>query len=183
MYTLLPEEQVNNLQREYRLRVFILALLCLSGAIWIGIGSLLPSYIISVIQEKNAETQLQQVKKTTKAPMNVSVAQEVADSNAQILLVKNSGDPVAFSGIIEDIANHRINGISLNDIEIAHNPTDADPAQTSIAIRGTAVTRDILVTFQRALLADPEFAKVDLPISDLAKGTNISFGLSVTAIH
>ncbi len=183
MYTLLPEQKVADLQKEYRIRVIILALFFLSGAVWIGISSLLPSYIIAVIQEQNAENSLSRIKQTTQTPVNASVAATVSTSNAQIKLVKNSEDPVVFSGIIENIANRRTPGILINDIEIAHASADVRVTATNLSIRGVASTRDALVAFQSALAADPEFSKVDLPVSDLARSTDLTFSLNVTTLH
>ncbi len=183
MYTLLPEQQIKNLAREYHVRLLILGFFCLSGAIWIGVGSLLPSYIISVMQQQNAQKHLAEIEKTTKTPVNASVAAEVAASNAQILLIKNAQDPVVFSAIIEDLANRRTAGISLSGMEVVHAPGDGNPNKTSVVIRGKAATRDGLVAFQHALGADPEFTKVYLPISNLAKGTNIDFSITLVGIH
>lgn len=183
MYTLLPEQQIKNLTREYRIRLLILGLFCLSGAVWIGIGSLLPSYIISVMQEQAAESHLQQVEKVTQTPVSAGIAAEVAASNANILLIKGAEDPVVFSAIIEDIANQRISGISLNSIQIAHAPADGNPNETSVSIQGVAATRDTLVAFQRALDGDPEFSNVVLPISDLAASTDIEFGITMDGVH
>jgi hypothetical protein len=183
MYTLLPDEQIKNLVKEYHIRLFILGLFCLSGAVWIGIGSLLPSYIISVMQQQNAQNHLQAIEKTTQTPVNASVAAEVAASNANILLIKGAEDTVVFSAIIEDLANRRIPGITLNDIEIAHAPVASNPNETSVAIRGTATTRDVLVAFQHALVGDTEFSQVDLPISDLAKSTDVDFSITLMGVH
>jgi hypothetical protein len=183
MYTLLPEQQIKNLEREYHIRLLILGFFCLSAAVWIGVGSLLPSYITSVMQEGNAVSQFQEIQKTTQTPVNAGVAAEVAASNAQILTIKSAEDPVIFSAIIENIAGQRIPGISLTDIEIAHAPADGNPNQTTIAIRGTAATRDTLVAFQHALEADPELSNVVVPISDFAESADIMFGISFNGIH
>ncbi len=183
MYTLLPEEQIKNLAREYHIRLFILGFFFLSGAVWIGIGSLLPSYIISVMQEQKAQEHLQQIEKTTQTPVNVGIAAEVAASNAAILRIKAAQDPVIFSSIIENIANHRIPGVTLSSIDISHAATAENPSQTRITIHGKATTRDIFVAFQRSLAVDPAFSNVTLPISNLAKGVNIEFVLTMTGNH
>lgn len=183
MYTLLPEKQIKGLQKEYHIRIFILFLLCVSGAIWIGIGSLLPSYILSVGQERSAENQVLEIQKSTKAPVNASATAEVAASNANILLVKNAEDNILFSTIIENIVADRISGVSINDIELAHAPVNGNPNQTNIAVRGIASNRDVLVNFEHKLSGDPEFSSVVLPISDLTKSQNIAFSITMTGIH
>lgn len=183
MYTLLPEQQIKNLQREYYIRLLILFLFCISGAIWIGIGSLLPSYIISVVQEQHAENHLKDIQKTTKTPINMSTAAEVTTANAAIQLVKNGQDTLLFSAVVEDIVNHRIPGIVLSSITVSHAPADGNQNQTSISVRGNAATRDALVAFQRSLVADPALIKVDLPISNLAKGSDIDFTMTMKGIH
>ena len=183
MYTFLPEQNIKIAQREYHVRVLILFLFCLSAAIWIGIASLFPSYIISLMQERGAVNHLQTVRNTTQTPISASVAAQVAAANANINLIKNSVDPVVFSSIVETIVNQRIPGISINDIEIAHTPVASNPAATAIAVRGTATTRDVLVAFQHALSGNPSFSQVNLPISDLARSTNVPFSITFTGLH
>jgi hypothetical protein len=54
-----------------------------------------------------------------------------------------------------------------------------DEAYSPIHVTGTAENRQALAAFRDRLLAQPEVASVDLPISNLAKDRDIQFTLSV----
>jgi hypothetical protein len=49
-----------------------------------------------------------------------------------------------------------------------------------VNIQGTAPSRERLLIFRQALEGNPAFKKVDLPISNFVKGSNIQFSLSLT---
>ena len=182
MYTLLPEQQIKGLEKEYHIRVAILLTFFLAGAVWLGIASLFPSYIISVVQEKNAESQVTSIQKTATLPAIADTAQAITDANAMISRVNNGEDNVLFSSIIENIDNHRTVGITLTDFELAHDPSGSSLTQTTVSISGHADTRDELVAFKYALDNDTEFSTVDLPISDLSASEDIKFTISLTGL-
>jgi len=48
-----------------------------------------------------------------------------------------------------------------------------------ISIRGVSPSRERLLLFRRALEDDATFKKVDLPISNFVKGSNIEFSLTL----
>jgi hypothetical protein len=183
MYTLLPEKQIKGLEKEYHIRLIILGIFFLSGAVWIGIISLFPSYIFSVVQEKNAENQVLSLQKNSKLPAIADTTKEISDANSAIARVRDGQDAITFSVIVEDIASRRTQGISITNIEIAHARTDSVPNQTNIAITGHANTRDQLVAFRQSLEADTALTNINLPISDLAYSKDINFSMSLTGVH
>ena len=48
-----------------------------------------------------------------------------------------------------------------------------------VTVLGIAPSRELLLLFRRALEDDVAFKKVDLPISNFVKGSNIEFSLSL----
>ena len=62
--------------------------------------------------------------------------------------------------------------------QISFKDTGLDVKEVNIS--GTAPSRERLSLFRRALEGDPLFKKVDLPISNFIKGSNIRFSLSLT---
>jgi hypothetical protein len=49
-----------------------------------------------------------------------------------------------------------------------------------ISISGRASSREVLLSFRRTLEDNPAFSKVDLPISNFIKGSNIRFYITLT---
>jgi hypothetical protein len=179
MHTLIPEQLARFLKNEYRIRVVILLLLFMSLGIWFGIVSLFPSYIISVTQERGALNQADAIEKSAESTTTTAALAAITTSNGLIKTLEASQDTLMLSSIVEDIAVRRIPGITINDFEIGR----ADATSTNIVIQGTATTRDILVNFENNLKADSRFSKVDLPVSDLAKNSDITFSMSITGIR
>ncbi len=66
-------------------------------------------------------------------------------------------------------------GVSIQGIEFTYT------ASTTVDLRisGIAKTRETLIAFKKKVETNPMVAKVDLPVSDLAKSKNISFILKI----
>jgi len=181
MYILLSKNEIKHLKHEYRIRTAILMLFFISGAVWVGIVTLFPSYIFSAAQEQKASDEAGKIDTNRQAHGSGQLAAEIRDANTRINLLANVQDKIFLSSIIEDIVNERPVGLTINTMGIAHvgNAT----TKTSITLSGNAATRDILVAFKRSLEADPRFEKVFLPVSSLAQDTNINFTMSVNGIQ
>jgi Tfp pilus assembly protein PilN len=76
-----------------------------------------------------------------------------------------------------------INEIILNkmpDMKITQISYDsATKTGKTITLRGIAPSRERLLQFRKALEDDSAFKKVDLPISNFVKGSNISFSIGL----
>ncbi len=179
MYTLIPEQSAAYLKKEYRIRVFILALLFMSLGVWIGIVTLFPSYVISVTQEKRALAEAGTVEQTARSASTTAAIAQIGAANSAVTTLQKSQDTLMISSIIEDISSRRVPGVTITDFEISRSGA----AGTVIVIQGKAASRDALVSFKNNLASDSRFSKVDLPVGDLASDTNISFSISITGIQ
>ena len=79
--------------------------------------------------------------------------------------------------IINEIILKKIPDIKINGISYDRNSIGGEG---SVNIRGIAKSREKLLLFRKVLEEDPLFKKVDLPISNFVKGSNISFNLTLT---
>ena len=179
MYTLIPEQSVKFLRKEYRIRVIILLFLFLSLAIWIGLVTLFPSYIVSVTQEKRALSQAGAIEQTALSASTTSAIAQIVAANSAMATLQKSQDTLMLSSIVEDIASRRVPGISITDFEIGRTGGTG----TNIVIQGKAASRTALVSFENNLSSDSRFSKVYLPVGDLAADTNISFTMNLTGIQ
>ena len=103
-------------------------------------------------------------------------AQVVATNNL-VRTLSAAQDSIFFSSIVEDVVSHRTDGVVITSLSLSHVPNTTN--QSSIAISGNALTRDNLVAFERSLEADPQFTKVVLPVSNLARDTDINFNITM----
>jgi hypothetical protein len=175
LYTLLPPIERKALRHEYRLRALVVFLFGISVAGTIGIGSLLPAFIRAGTDEGNAQNQLETIKKAedtsglTVIQQRVSIGQTLISSLADGL-----GHP-RLSLLVVDLLKQR-EGVSVNSISMDYAGTSS--VQTSL--NGTAPTRDDLVAFKSRLETNLPGSRVVLPISELAKGTDVPFSIQIT---
>lgn len=181
MQTLLPKNELHHIRHEYRLRCLILLLFFFSGAVWIGIISLFPAYLISVTEEHNAEAQAGAIDHTRQSSGAQQTSAQVKDANALIKTVTASEDTIFFSSLVEDIDSRRVPGMIITDFNLAHAANTK--SQSVITIGGNAATRNILVAFEQNLESDPRLSVVELPVSDLAQQTDINFTISMRGIE
>ena len=69
----------------------------------------------------------------------------------------------------------------MSDIQITRIAFENSPVSgKQVDLSGLAPSRERLLLFRQALENDTAFQKVDLPISNFVKGSNIQFSLSLT---
>ena len=68
------------------------------------------------------------------------------------------------------------NGIHIKKFAYSY----AKDSKSVLTLSGTADSRPGLLLFSNNLQTHPEFKKVDLPISNLAKNSNIDFNINIT---
>lgn len=175
-HTLVPQYERLALRREYRLRAFIVLCFALSVAGVIGIVSLSPAFMSASIEEQAAQRDLLSIKKAKDSSGLTAIQQKVAYSQGLLNILEQGSDRPRPSSLIELLVGERgpvkINSIGVNQIS---------STTATISIGGIAPTRDSLLAFKSRLIAVNEGNKVDLPVSELAKSTNIQF--SIRVIH
>lgn len=176
-YTLLPEKETKSLRTEYRIRVLVVLLFFISTGMAIGICSLVPSYIISYSQEKDALLKNQSIEKSPAEKQHEVFSTELTASSEILKKIKSEQNPVVFSDLIKKIVNYRNKNITINSIQLS-NTKDASSTMEMI-LQGKATTRDVLINFKKTLEKDTSITKVELPVSDLAKNKDIEFALRI----
>lgn len=190
MRTLLPKKEIRHLKHEYRLRCAILLLFFLSAAVWVGIVSLFPAYILSVIEGQNAFNEATKISTNLEDQGGNQIAAEEKDANAVIGAIASTQDSLFFSSLIEDIDARRVPGMIITSFNVSHEIGGAGSLEDNVAanqsvisISGTAATRDVLVAFQQNLESDPRLTDVELPVSALAEETDINFTMNMQGIQ
>ena len=101
-----------------------------------------------------------------------SKSREIADINKLIKRVNTAQQKYyKITPTIMDMASSEPEGITLNSLNISYS-------KKTVALSGTASTREAFLNFQEILNNNPLFVHVESPVSDLTKKENISFNIS-----
>src|ERR1035437_3009523 len=182
MYTLIPEKNCKHVRYEYRLRFTTLILLFFSLASWIGVGSLFPSYIISVTEEGAAVRQANEIKASPLSKSATAINEQANSINTLVESVLKTQDTFFFSTIIEDLAKKKVSGVSITGFELTHRRDAASSTGAVGVIHGKALTRDALSAFENSLNTDTTIERVKFPLSSLTQSKDILFTLTIKSI-
>jgi Tfp pilus assembly protein PilN len=174
MYKLLTEEEKIKIEGEYKSRRIVLMMLFLVALLLVGSIGLLPSYIIAVSKEQDANSSL--------AALNQSLSGKTAEDldiwlkeiNTKIKLFAPSQDTDRPYEAFKDIIALKTEGIKINTFSYAKNKTNIE-----FTLEGLAADRRTLVDFQNNLNSSDKFTSASIPVADLAKDKNIPFNLTL----
>ena len=173
LYTLIPSPERKALHREYARRTAIVILFAASLVGTIGIGSLFPSFIRAATEAASAKSQLDLATKSKNKKGLSDIQQQVAMGQSSMIVLTSGIDRTRLSFLVESIVKQRdtvrINSISLNSVS---------SSSAEAVISGSAPTRDSLVSFKTRLESSGVIS-VDLPVSELAKSTNVPFSINL----
>ena len=177
MINLIPNEEKKMKVKDFYFRFFILLILALSIALCVASIVLIPSYYVSSIKKSLIADKLLTLKNTP------SVNTEETNSaltvfNTQLALIENAQKDkyVISEKVINEIILKKMPDIKIIGISYDKN---SDMGGKIINVRGIAKSRERLLLFRNTLQDDVFFKKVDLPISNFVKGSNITFSLSL----
>ncbi len=177
IFNVLPDKQKEyvsrlSLMRRSNVALFVFAVTCL-----IAIVLLLPSYFFSISKMDFADQQLEAFDVANPQIASENIDTTVNDANAKLaLLSRDLSDYQVHTKAIESLLSDRTTGITFSQIIYA----EKTPVLRTLEVHGTSATRDGLYTFKSSLDSDPNFTKVDLPISYFIGNTNISFIITIT---
>lgn len=172
-HTLLPLQERIVLRREYYIRINIVFCFLLSLSIFIGISSLFPVYMKALAVQSDFESRVESI--DNDVDLKVKEVQKSIANSLSILdsLNKDSDSPMAsdvIGGIINMKGNLKFSGISVSKLATS---------TFAISIQGVAPDRNSLLDFKRKFENISPKNKVELPVSSLAKSSNIQFSLQL----
>lgn len=177
MINLIPNEEKKKKVRDFYLRFLIVCLFVLSFSMFLAFLMLLPSYFISSVKKNFANDQLTTQKTKPTPEINQEILSQIADLDSRLTLIENAGKNkyIVSVEVVNKIVLKKMPDIKINQISYQNSSISGK----IIRIYGTAGSRERLLLFRKALEDDTAFKKVDLPISNFVKGSNISFYLSI----
>ena len=174
-HTLLPATERRALRREYRVRVLIVLCFMASLAGLIGIGSLFPTFMRASLEEQSTLSVIASLKKVKDDSGMTKIEGELADDEALLAALEKHIGTALLSSVVEDAISAR-GSLQLTSFSLNR----ASTSTVVVVLQGTAQTRDALLAFKSRLESRVPGTKVELPISELAKSSDIPFSLRVT---
>lgn len=174
MSNLIPPEARKKIITEYWMRVASVWLVLAAMAACTVVAFLLPTYVLVNSQVQLYEASAQEASAQV-ASYDASAKALVAASQQARLIVEGARRRPVLSvyDTVRDIVDTY--GVQVSSYQFV--PKEAQISE--VKIEGVADTRLSLAGFRDALAANPLIARVDLPISNLAKDRDISFSLSL----
>lgn len=177
MINLIPNEEKERMTKDFYLRFITMFFVMLSVSVLIASILILPAYFFSLIGKDVVDTKLKSQENEAISLPDKNTLMVIKDLESKLNLIENdTKDKYIFSTkVINQIILKKISNIKITEISYQNDKQTGK----KIGISGRASSREILLAFRRALEDDPAFSKVDLPISNFVKGSDIRFYLTL----
>ncbi len=173
MMNLLSPQAYRTLTREYWLRICTVWAVLLSGLCLTLTLLLLPTYVLIHSQltalESEEEKSDEIVGKFKAAEASIKEANRLVDTLAPAVT------QTPLSKILDEINTATGAHIELMNVMLIRS----EGVVRSVEVRGEARSRNDLIQFKSALERSPLFDSVTVPLGDLARDTNLPFGITI----
>jgi len=174
---LLPPERHHALARDYLLRLGVVAVWFATALVLVSALLLLPTYVFLTQSFRAKEARLANIESALSSSDGTALAARLAALTSNTDALAALAHAPSVSAIIRLVLAIPRPGIALSGF--AYAPADATRPGT-LAISGTASSRDDLRRYQLVLQGAPFARSADLPVSTYAKDSNITFTVTVT---
>lgn len=175
MVNLLPQKTITRLRRTYYLRFAATLTILLVGALAVGTVLLIPSYVVSERSADASERYLSAVEETIGVRERAGVSDDVRALSERLrILNEYAGEPTT-KNFFEDALSNLSSRITITGISFSKSG-----GTLNISIVGSADTRSSLLTFVETLQENERFNGVSVPVSQLARDSNIPFSITAT---
>lgn len=177
MINLIPKEEKNRKIKIFYCRLSVVILFMVGVSVFIGFISLLPAYFVSLAKHNAVNQKLELQKKEMIPTLSEETNLVVERINFKLDLIENAqkNQFLVSEKIISAIIANKMPEIKIINISYENDKITGK----KVNIRGNAPSREALLSFRLALESDELFKKVDLPISNFVKGSDIQFSLSL----
>ncbi|MDR3547206.1 MAG: hypothetical protein P4M11_02820 [Candidatus Pacebacteria bacterium] len=174
---LLPKQSILAARRHYFLRLATVGVLLLVVLVVIQAVLLMPSYLYARAQVISETAQLNHLTQSLATAQEQAAQAQLAALQTEATYLSRLSKISTASGVIRAILAVPHQGITLNGFTFTA-PTSSAPG--TMQVSGIASTRETLRSYDQALGALPFVTSANLPISDYAKDSNISFTITLT---
>lgn len=175
MSNLLPTEAKKTIKKESHLRVAVVALFLLAALLLVSVVWLVPAYILSANKYNVTEGELVALKNEIEQLQPDDPKEEIDDINEKLGVLKGGPFTEHYAyDLITDIIEKKN-----EDIQITNIFYDKTNTEIKVLLRGNALNRESLSSFVSEIEKNKLYSRVDLPISNFVKETNLEFSLNV----
>lgn len=179
MFNLLPKTEKEAIRRQYRLRLAVIILWLSFGTFLIASVLLIPSYLLSSQKEKSARARFEALSKAVEQESAAELDKVLLDAKTRLALLSDKPPKVYLHELLVQVVSQKGNNISLSGFSFA----DSTEGKRGIDISGVAKDRTALLSFVKSLERTGLFEKVEVPISNFAKNTDIGFTVRTVGMY
>jgi len=174
MRNLLPPQHRKQVVIEYRLRVISIVLVLVLIIVIIGAALLAPSYFLSRSKKDSANEQMALIERSIEFRQSEISAELLRKARDRLTLLADDNERALFTEIVKALVEEKNSGIAISGISHVRSSGIG-----TLTVTGEALRRDNLLAFKEALVKSQIFSSVSLPVSDLARSSNIEFTLTL----
>ena len=175
MFNLLPENLKKQITKEYKLRLFIVAMFSLIIVQASFLVFLFPSWLVSNYKEKDFSSRNDEVNKSLSALDISSTTAFIKSLNARLVVINDGLEYPRLVPVVDTILSKKTPSIKIGAVYYTSNSATTG----TLTVSGVSSTREALVSFADKIKEVEYLKKVDLPISNLAKDKNIEFSINM----
>ena len=177
MINLIPNEEKKKMSGDFYLRLLTLSFTMLGVSLLVASVAILPSYFLSSAEKSSIDMKLELQRNGSVALPDEDAQMVIKDLDKKLSLIENAKEkgPAFSQKVINEIILKKMSSIKITEILYQNDPQTGE----RINISGRAPNREVLLLFRRTLEDNTAFSKVDLPISNFVKGSNIKFYLNL----
>lgn len=177
MINLIPNEEKKNKVKGFYFRFIISFFIVLACFFSVASIVVFPSLYLSMVKKNVISEKLLTQKNLPLPEIDKELSSQINLLNSKLALVENAQKKkyVISEKIINEIILKKISDIKLNQIVYQVDAT----AGRVVTVRGVAKSRERLLLFRKILEENPSFKRVELPISNFVKGSDIVFNLKL----
>jgi hypothetical protein len=175
MINLIPNKEKKQMVQDFYYRLVAVVLATLGWAVLVGAIALVPAYVLSSVKKDVARVKTSNLSSVPAPTTDQSTLEAIQDLNSKISFIEKS-EKSRFAPSVMAVDQVLLD--KMPDIKITEISYEASLGK-KITLRGEAPSRERLLAFRQALEANRLFKKVDLPISNFVKESDIKFYLTI----
>lgn len=177
MINLIPNEEKKKKVKDFYFRLSVAFFMVLGCSMIIATVAVTPSYFISLEKKNFINTALENQKNELVPLFDQKNLLTFSDLKNKLKLIETAQQKkyIVSEQVINEILLKKLPDIKIT--EIIYDSTST--LGKTIIVNGTAASREKLLLFRKALEDDVAFKKVNLPISNFIKGSNIKFSFNL----
>ncbi len=177
MINLIPNQEKKRKVNDFYFRLVVVFLTMLGFCALVAAASLFPAFFLSLSNKNLANAKLE-TQKLEPVPVldqgSLSMMEDTSNKLDMVDLAEKNKYLIS-QKIVNEIILKKMSDIKITQI----NYDNSSPGGKKVNVNGVAPSRERLLLFRQTLEDDAFFKKVDLPISNFVKGSNIEFSLSL----